>query len=69
MNWDFGSLCTQGGEDGYYTEKTGSDDSQVQKKLSGLCPDTSVGEKSEESYRAYKEAGADRYLLQSGNGM
>ena len=60
----FRTFVLQGGEDGYYTdEKILS----IIKKIKEGYPDCaltlSIGEKSEESYRAYREAGADRYLL------
>ena len=49
MNWDFGPLCCREG------------------KIRNSYPDCaitlSIGEKTKESYRLYKEAGADRYLL------
>lgn len=60
----FRTFVLQGGEDGYYT-----DDRLVSliKKIKSLYPDCaltlSIGEKSYESYKAYFEAGADRYLL------
>lgn len=60
----FRTFVLQGGEDGFFT-----DDRIVQivRKIKEQYPDCaltlSIGEKSEESYRAYREAGADRYLL------
>ena len=60
----FRTFVLQGGEDGYYT-----DDKLVCliKKIKSLYPDCaltlSIGEKSYESYKAYFDAGADRYLL------
>ena len=60
----FRTFVMQGGEDGFYTDDFMCD------VISGLrekCPDCaitlSLGERSEESYRRMKEAGADRYLL------
>lgn len=60
----FRTFVLQGGEDLYY------DDARLCRIVSGIkkkfpdCAVTlSVGERSEESYRALKEAGADRYLL------
>ena len=59
----FRTFVLQGGEDGFFT-----DDRIVQivRKIKEQYPDCaltlSIGEKSEESYRAYREAGADRYL-------
>ncbi len=60
----FRSFVLQGGEDPYFT-----DDKIVEivKKIRSAYPDCaitlSIGEKTKESYRLYKEAGADRYLL------
>ena len=60
----FRTFVLQGGEDPYYT-----DDKIVSlvKAIKTNHPDCavtlSIGEKSEESYRAYFEAGADRFLL------
>ncbi len=60
----FRTFVLQGGEDRYY------DDSRLCRMVSTIkerfpdCAITlSVGERSEESYRALKDAGADRYLL------
>lgn len=58
------TFVLQGGEDPYYT-----DDRMVQiiASIKREFPDCaltlSIGEKSFESYRMYREAGADRYLL------
>ena len=60
----FRTFVLQGGEDPYFT-----DDKIVEivKKIRSAYPDCaitlSIGEKTKESYRLYKEAGADRYLL------
>lgn len=60
----FRTFVLQGGEDPYYT-----DDRMVQiiRAIKERFPDCaltlSIGEKSYESYRLYREAGADRYLL------
>ena len=60
----FRTFVLQGGEDGYYTDEKLT---ALIRKIKEVYPDCaltlSIGEKSEESYRAYKEAGADRYLL------
>ena len=60
----FRTFVLQGGEDGYYTDEKMI---ALIRKIKEMYPDCaltiSIGEKSEESYRAYKEAGADRYLL------
>lgn len=60
----FRTFVLQGGEDGFFTDKVLCD---VVKKIKALFPDcavtVSMGERSEESYRLLKKAGADRYLL------
>lgn len=58
------TFVLQGGEDGYYTDERLTD---IVSTIRGTWPDCaitlSVGERSYESYRMLKEAGADRYLL------
>lgn len=60
----FRTFVLQGGEDPYFT-----DDRMIEliREIKEKYPDCaltlSIGEKSYESYRAFKEAGADRYLL------
>ena len=60
----FRTFVLQGGEDVFFT-----DDKIVQiirgikKEFPDCAVTLSIGEKSEESYRAYRDAGADRYLL------
>lgn len=60
----FRTFVLQGGEDAYYT-----DDRMVEiiKKIKEAYPECaltlSIGEKSYESYKRFREAGADRYLL------
>lgn len=60
----FRTFVLQGGEDGFFTDRVLCD---VVKKIKALFPDcavtVSMGERSEESYRLLKKAGADRYLL------
>ncbi len=60
----FRTFVMQGGEDGFFTDTVLSD---IIKTIKSLFPDCaitlSLGERSEESYRLLKEAGADRYLL------
>ncbi|MBE6795549.1 MAG: [FeFe] hydrogenase H-cluster radical SAM maturase HydE [Ruminococcaceae bacterium] len=60
----FRTFVLQGGEDGFFTDKVLCD---IVKKIKALFPDCaitlSMGERSEESYRLLKKAGADRYLL------
>lgn len=58
------TFVLQGGEDGYYT-----DDrmcrlvSDIREKYTDCAITLSIGERSYESYKKLKEAGADRYLL------
>ena len=60
----FRTFVLQGGEDGFFTDEKIV---QIVHKIKEQYPDCavtlSIGEKSEESYRAYREAGVDRYLL------
>lgn len=60
----FRTFVLQGGEDNYYSD----DDiveiiTNIKTRYSDCALTLSIGEKSEESYRAYYNAGADRYLL------
>ncbi len=58
------TFVLQGGEDLHYNDKDICDIVSSIKELFPDCAVTlSIGEKSRESYRAYKNAGADRYLL------
>lgn len=60
----FRTFVLQGGEDGYYTDDKMVDlIHKIKEKYPDCALTLSVGEKSEETYRAYREAGADRYLL------
>ena len=60
----FRTFVLQGGEDPYYTDDKIVSLVRAIKEMHPDCAVTlSIGEKSEESYRAYFEAGADRYLL------
>ncbi len=60
----FRTFVLQGGEDPYYTDERICDIvSAIRKGYSDCAITLSIGEKSYESYRAYYEAGADRYLL------
>lgn len=60
----FNTYVLQGGEDSYFTDKIicGIVD-RIKSKYPNCAITLSIGEKSRESYRAYKDAGADRYLL------
>ena len=60
----FRTFVLQGGEDLYFTDEVVCGIISDIKKLFPDCAVTlSLGEKSRESYRLLKEAGADRYLL------
>lgn len=60
----FRTFVLQGGEDPYYTTDRMTDIISSIKKLFPDCAVTlSLGEKSYEEYKAYFDAGADRYLL------
>lgn len=60
----FRTFVLQGGEDPFYTDERMAG---IIRAIKGEYPDCaltlSIGEKSYESYRLFKEAGADRYLL------
>ena len=58
------TFVLQGGEDLFYTDEKICDIISSIKNLHGdVAVTLSIGEKNEESYLAYKKAGADRYLL------
>ena len=63
-NLGFRTFVLQGGEDNYYTDDKIED---IIKSVKYKYPDCaitlSIGEKSYESYKKFKLAGADRYLL------
>ena len=60
----FRTFVLQGGEDGFYTDEKLV---HIISRIKELYPDCaltlSICEKSRESYQAYYDAGADRYLL------
>ncbi|MBR6094137.1 MAG: [Lachnospiraceae bacterium] len=60
----FRTFVLQGGEDPYFTDERICD---LVKSIKSAYPDAavtlSIGEKEKDSYRKFKEAGADRYLL------
>ncbi len=60
----FRTFVLQGGEDGFFTDKKIC---EIVSKIKELYPDCavtlSIGEKPYGSYKAYYDAGADRYLL------
>lgn len=60
----FRTFVLQGGEDPYFTDdKLCALVSAIRRQHPDCAITLSVGEKPRESYRAYREAGADRYLL------
>lgn len=60
----FRTFVLQGGEDGYYTDEKMIEIIRSVKEQYPDCAITlSIGEKSYESYKAFFDAGADRYLL------
>ncbi len=60
----FRTFVLQGGEDPFFTDEKIVDIVGAIKRNHPDCAVTlSIGEKSRESYKAYREAGADRYLL------
>lgn len=60
----FRTFVLQGGEDPWFTEERMVEIIREIKKAHPDCALTlSIGEKSYESYRRFREAGADRYLL------
>lgn len=52
----------QGGEDDYFTKERMTNIVKEIKKLN-VALTLSLGEKTYEEYKAFKEAGADRYLI------
>ena len=63
-NLGFRTFVLQGGEDPYFTDdKVCQIVQRIKEKYPDCAVTLSIGEKSEESYQAYFDAGADRYLL------
>lgn len=58
-----GTVVLQSGEDGCYTAERLCFLVEKIKADTGLAITLSVGERSREAYRAFRQAGADRYLL------
>ena len=64
--WELGfrTFVLQGGEDPYYTdERICTITEEIKKRYPDCAVTLSIGEKERESYQAYFDAGADRYLL------
>lgn len=60
----FRTFVLQGGEDLYYTDSLICDIvSEIRTRFTDCAITLSIGEKSKESYKAYFDAGANRYLL------
>ncbi len=60
----FRTFVLQGGEDGYFTDERLVDIvSSIKAKYPDCAVTLSLGERSYESYKLLREAGADRYLL------
>lgn len=60
----FRTFVLQGGEDGYFTDDLLCDIvSSIREKYRDCAITLSLGERSGESYKRLKDAGADRYLL------
>ncbi|HJA67460.1 MAG TPA: [FeFe] hydrogenase H-cluster radical SAM maturase HydE [Candidatus Mediterraneibacter cottocaccae] len=60
----FRTFVLQGGEDGWYTPKRMAEIiSEIRTSWKDCAITLSVGELSRDTYRLWKEAGADRYLL------
>lgn len=60
----FRTFVLQGGEDGYYTdERIVSIVAKIKKKYPDCALTLSIGERGRDSYQAFFDAGADRYLL------
>ena len=60
----FRTFVMQGGEDGFFTDSVLCDIiNAIKAKYPDCAVTLSMGERSEESYKALYEAGADRYLL------
>lgn len=60
----FRTFVLQGGEDPYYNDTMMCDIiSEIRSRFSDCAITLSIGEKSKESYKAFFDAGANRYLL------
>ncbi len=60
----FRTFVLQGGEDGYFTDELLTDIiSEIKRRYPDTAITLSLGERSYESYKTLKQAGADRYLL------
>ena len=65
----FRTFVLQGGEDGFYDDEYLTDIvSSIKKEFPECAVTLSLGERSYESYKTLKDAGADRYLLRHETG-
>jgi biotin synthase len=62
VSYGYKTLVLQGGEDDYFTKERMTNIVKEIKKL-GVALTLSLGEKTYEEYKSFKEAGADRYLI------
>ncbi|SFC42572.1 [FeFe] hydrogenase H-cluster radical SAM maturase HydE [Clostridium uliginosum] len=62
VSYGYKTIVLQGGEDDFFTKERMVNIIKKIKKL-GVALTISLGEKTYEEYKAFKEAGADRYLL------
>ena len=62
VSYGYKTIVLQGGEDSYFTKEKMIHIIKEIKKL-GVALTLSLGEKSYDEYKAFKEAGADRYLI------
>ncbi|MDR3596989.1 [FeFe] hydrogenase H-cluster radical SAM maturase HydE [Clostridium sp.] len=62
VSYGYKTLVLQGGEDDYFTKERMTEIVKEIKKL-GVALTLSLGEKTFEEYKAFKDAGADRYLI------
>lgn len=62
VSYGYKTLVLQGGEDDYFTKERMVNIVKEIKKL-GVALTLSLGEKTYDEYKAFKEAGADRYLI------
>jgi len=62
VSYGYKTVVLQSGEDSYFSIDKMTHIIREIKKL-GVAVTLSIGEKTEEEYKAYKEAGADRYLV------
>ena len=62
VSYGYKTIVLQGGEDDYFTKEKMTNIVKEIKKL-GVALTLSLGEKTYDEYKSFKEAGADRYLI------